>query len=101
MFVMPFDIVNAMFQLGSAAMIWLNVVKIHKDKRVHGVVWYTFVFYATLGVWNIFFYHHLQQWWSIVAGSVVIFGNIAWCVLAVKYSRISKDKIYPQRFRDI
>lgn len=98
---MTYDYINALFQLGSAFMIWLNVRQLYIDKRVSGVNWKSFVFYTILGIWNIFFYQHLQQWYSIVAGCIVIIGNITWCGLALYYNKREYTPGCATRFRDI
>lgn len=79
------DLCNAVFELGGAMLIWLNVRQLWRDQQIRGVFWHVNVFYTLWGVWNMFYYPSLGQWLSFWAGLGVVLGNAAWCVLAWRY----------------
>lgn len=81
------DLFNALFELGGALFIWLNVRKLYADKMTRGVYWPVNVFYTLWGVWNIFYYPAICQMLSFWAGIGVVLGNTAWCLLAYRYRK--------------
>lgn len=79
------DTINAMFELGGALFIWLNVRALYLAKVVRGVYPPVMAFYAAWGVWNVFYYPAIGQHLSFWAGLGVVAGNLVWCSLALKY----------------
>jgi hypothetical protein len=81
------DTINALFEAGGAAAIWKSVFVLRHDRQVKGVYWPASIFYSLWGLWNLVYYPSLSQWWSAGAGAVLVTGNIAWVVLAIRYRR--------------
>lgn len=81
------DAVNGIFELVGGLMIWLNVLRLYRDKRVAGVCVPVTVFFFAWGVWNLFFYPHLGQWVSFAGGLFIVAANAVWVALAVRYER--------------
>ena len=82
------DATNAAFELVGAALNWVNVKALWRDKKVRGVFWPAWAFFAAWGYWNLFYYGPvLDQWMSWWAGVVMVLANTAWVVLALKYRR--------------
>ena len=81
------DLVNGLFELCGAFLLWLNVKKLHADKKVMGVYWPVTAFFATWGVWNLHYYPSLDQWFSFAAGIVLVGANIVWVWLAIRYRK--------------
>ena len=52
---------------------------------MRGVSAWAFVFMATWGVWNMYYYPHLGQWASFAGGVVINSANVTWVVLAFRY----------------
>ena len=77
------DLVNGLFEFGGAAMLYLNVRALWRDRIIAGVHWGPVVFWTTWGFWNLFYYPHLDQWWSFAGGVAVVAMNTAWLVLLV------------------
>jgi hypothetical protein len=71
------DIINGSFELGGAVINLMNVRQIFRDKQVKGVHWSPFVFFTAWGLWNLFYYPHLGQWFSLSAGILLVMVNIA------------------------
>ena len=69
------DLINGMFEFGGAIINWMNVRQIFKDKKVRGVHWSPFVFFTGWGMWNLYYYPHLDQWVSLSAGIILMLVN--------------------------
>ena len=81
------DLCNGIFEGGGSIMAWLNVAVLYRAKEVRGVSVSAFAFFAAWGVWNLYYYPHLNQWASFVGGVPLACANVAWVVLAVIYRR--------------
>ncbi len=81
------DHLNALFELIGGVAIFLNVAAVLKDKSVAGVRWWTVSFFAAWGLWNLYYYPHLEQWWSFAAGLFMVTANILWVALLIHYCR--------------
>lgn len=82
---MNFDLVNGIFEMLGAVAIWGNVRRIVRDKQVKGVDWRVTLFFSSWGVWNLFYYPALDQWFSFTGGLALVVGNTLWVALAIKY----------------
>lgn len=81
------DLFNGGFELLAAPFIFLSIMKLLKEKQVRGVSW-VHVFYFTLwGLWNLYFYPHLNQWASFVGGLSIVVANGTWVILLIKYRK--------------
>lgn len=74
------DVINGCFEIGGAAVLALNVKRLHRDRRIAGVHWGPTLFFALWGLWNLFYYPSLGQWWSTVGGCLLVLVNIIWLV---------------------
>ena len=72
------DVTNGLFELIGALLVWKNFHQLVIDREVKGVYWPVTVFFALWGVWNLYFYPSLDQWFSFSAGILLCTGNIAW-----------------------
>lgn len=88
---MNVDTINGLFELVGGAVYWFNVRKLLKDKQVRGVHWSVQAFFSMWGVWNLYYYPTLGQYWSFVGGVFLLAGNATWTALAIYYTR--KEKI--------
>jgi hypothetical protein len=86
---MDVDQVNAVFELGSAALLTLNVRTLARDKKLAGVSIIPTSWFSLWGAWNLIYYKSLGQTFSWIAGIAVFMLNTYWVILAVyyKYSR--------------
>lgn len=81
------DAINGIFHLlGATALFW-NVRRVFKDKAVAGVSILSTVFFALWGFWNLYYYPHLDQWLSFIAGIAIVIGNCCWIGSMLYYSR--------------
>lgn len=81
------DIINGAFETLGGAFIALSVVKLHREKLVHGVSWLHVAFFSTWGYWNLYFYPHLDQWLSFAGGAILVAVNTTWLAQIVYYNR--------------
>lgn len=82
------DIINGVvFELIAGGLLWLNVRAIYRDKKVAGVDWRPFAFYACWGIWNPFYYWSLEQYWSVLGSIPVVSANITWLFLVWYYTK--------------
>ena len=82
------DIVNMTFFFSSSFVIWLNVMKIYKDKQIRGVKLIPGVFFCVSCSWGIFYYVKLGQPWSVIGMILMAIANFAWTFLAIYYTKI-------------
>lgn len=80
-----YDLVNALFELGGAVMLWLDVARLLRDRQLRGVYLPVRFFFLSWGVWNVFYYPAIGQTASFFAGLSVVAANAAWCGLAWRY----------------
>lgn len=70
------DLFNGLFELLGAAISTLNVRQLLRDKMVRGVHWAPVAFFMAWGFWNLFYYPHLDQWWSFAGGIALVAVNV-------------------------
>ena len=81
------DIANGLFETAGAIVNWLNVRAIWKDKQVKGVYWPVWIFFSAWGLWNLWYYPALGQWFSWWGGIFLVTSNLMWCALAYRYRK--------------
>lgn len=85
------DVINGMFEIGGGLAILLSIIKLMRDRQVRGFHWGQLAFYTLWGLWNTFYYPHLDQWWSFMGGMFVVYmnslylGMIARCLWEERY----------------
>lgn len=81
------DAVNATFLFGGGVLLWINVYRLLRDKKVAGVSFWPALWFASWGVWDCYYFPHLNQWWSFVSSALAVLPNAAWLFLYWKYRR--------------
>lgn len=79
------DLINGLFEIAGAVAVWRNVVKLYKDKQIRGVDWRLWIFFSSWGIWNLYYYPSLDQWFSTIGGAIMVIANLVWVFLAIKY----------------
>ena len=79
------DIINGLFEACAAALLLFNVRRVLKDKMVRGIHWLPTTFFPAWGLWNLFYYPSLDQWFSFAGGACVVLVNIVWLGLMFRY----------------
>ncbi|MBA3034845.1 MAG: hypothetical protein KKF85_03545 [Gammaproteobacteria bacterium] len=78
------DLINGSFELVGAYFTWRNWLQLRRDRHLAGVYWPTTAFFSAWGLWNLVYYPALDQWASFAGGVLLVSGNVAWVVLAVR-----------------
>lgn len=81
---MNFDLINGAFELLGAILTWRNALQLKRDRELRGVYWPTTAFFAAWGIWNLIYYPALGQWASFAGGVLLVAGNVAWVVMALR-----------------
>ena len=81
------DLINGGFEALAAVAQAVNVRRLLRDRQIHGVDWRVTGFFTVWGVWNLFYYPHLDQWLSFAGGLAIVIVNAVWVALAVYFQR--------------
>ena len=81
------DVVNGLFETLAGLFILLSIRRVWRDKKVRGVSVLHVAFFWLWGLWNVYFYPSLDQWWSTLGGVLVLTSNTVWVALLAYYSR--------------
>lgn len=95
------DLINAAFEFGGSIFTWMNAYHLYKDRQVKGVFSPAFIFFAIWGLWNLFYYPHLDQMLSFYAGIILVVGNVLWCIMYF-YLKAKRKKYarYPLTYKE-
>jgi uncharacterized membrane protein YfcA len=66
------DIINGLFEMSGGFFLLLSVRQIMRDKIVRGISWLHVGFFSVWGIWNIYYYYNLAQWFSWVCGNLAV-----------------------------
>jgi Na+/proline symporter len=79
------DMLNGFFELLGSLMLWSNVRRLYIDKQTMGINGWTVGFFTSWGIWNLFYYPNLNQWYSFAGGVSIVIANTAWLILLLYY----------------
>ena len=85
------DHINGLFELVGGIFIWLNVRRIYIDKTLKGVSALPTIFFTSWGFWNLYYYPHLEQWFSFLGGVFIVIANCVWLYFVAYYWRKGKN----------
>jgi hypothetical protein len=72
------DVANAGFEFVGAGMMLLNIGRVLRDREVKGSSILTASYFVLWGFWNTYYYPHLGQLASFVAGLCLAVANTVW-----------------------
>lgn len=78
------DFVNGVFEFVGSGLTWMNVRRVYVDRGYAGIYAPAVVFFMSWGLWNLFYYPSLSQWWSFAGGLSLVAANLCW-VGAMRY----------------
>ena len=81
------DLINGMLEIGGSIFMLKNVMMLYQDKVVRGVHWAPAGYFAMWGLWNLFYYPQLGQWFSVGGSVALVIVNIVWFSQMIYYGR--------------
>lgn len=84
------DLINGSFETLGGLFLLHNCFRLYKDKEVKGITLSACAFFTSWGYWNLWYYPHLNQWFSFTGGLLIVAANTWWIVMAIYYSRKKK-----------
>lgn len=84
------DHINALFELFGGFVIWKSIILLYRQKQVRGISIWTISFFVSWGFWNLFYYPHLNQWWSFLGGCNIGLANSIWTSQMIYYNYFYK-----------
>lgn len=91
------DQINGTFEVLGALFVLNHCRHVLRDGQVAGVSIASTVFFFAWGCWNIFYYPHLGQMWSLYGGVALAMANTFYIVLLVRFSM--SPRVSPQIVR--
>lgn len=85
------DYINGTFELLGGAFLLNHARVLWKTRQAHGVSLLSVIFFSGWGIWNCFYYPHLQQMFSFYAGMFIAAANIFW-MGSIFYLRTKSQK---------
>ena len=79
------DMINGLFEAVGGALVLNHCRAVLRDKAVAGVSIFSTAVFSLWGFWNLFYYPHLDQWYSFAGGLVIVTANCLWVYLLMKY----------------
>jgi hypothetical protein len=71
------DLINGAFEILGSFAVWGNFLAILKDRGYAGTRLPMMAFFTTWSFWNLYFYSHLLQWFSLYASMLLTLGDCA------------------------
>jgi len=82
------DGINSIFELTGGLFVLLNVIRTYKDKGVRGVSMVAVLYFTLWGMWNLYYYPALGQWYSTIGAVSVAAMNIVWLLQILYYRKV-------------
>lgn len=89
---MDVDVINGLFEFFGGSLLLLNIIRLRKDRCIKGVSWTPVAFFTTWGLWNLYYYPSLEQWFSFFGGLFIVAINSIWLIQVFYYSRRKEGK---------
>jgi hypothetical protein len=84
------DQINSFFEVAGALLTWMNVKRVWQDRGYAGIYMPAVMLFTAWGFWNLWFYSHLAQTWSVAATVVMVSANSSWVGLMLWFGRVRK-----------
>jgi hypothetical protein len=81
------DFINGVFEAGLSCFLIKGVLQLRQDRIVKGFFWPTVAWTSAWGLWNLYYYPALDQWWSFTGGVAVVSVNLTWLTHVAYYWR--------------
>lgn len=84
------DMINGLFEFIGGLLLLFSVCKLHKDRIIRGVSWLPVSFFAAWGIWNLYFYPSLGQWYSFWGGVFLVTINTFYVIQMFYFIELEK-----------
>lgn len=81
------DSINALFNMAGGVFVFLNVIRLHKDKRVRGVSAIAVAFFTTWAWWKLLYYPLIGQHASAYSAGILTMVHMVWLSQMIYYNR--------------
>lgn len=85
--IMTPDFINGLFEGLGALMICISIRRVLIDRMSRGVSPWSILFFTVWGYWNLYFYAHLGQSWSLSGAVLMVASNTTRVGLLIYYRR--------------
>jgi ABC-type transport system involved in cytochrome c biogenesis permease subunit len=82
------DQVNGLFELTGAILTARSAAALWASKGYAGITLPAVLFFTSWGGWNLFYYPHLNQMFSLVGGAALFTANVCWLSLMLYYGKM-------------
>lgn len=80
---MTLDTTNCLFECIGTIFAWMNAWYLFKDREIKGMYWPSSFYVAGFGIWSLYYYHNLSQWYSLSIAVIHVLGTLTWLILAL------------------
>lgn len=93
---MTADLINGLFETFGGVAVAFSIRAILKDKKSAGFSIIPLLFFTSWGYWNLYYYPHLNQWFSAFGALATVAANTLYIGLVIKYRywRQELKKVY-------
>jgi uncharacterized membrane protein YfcA len=77
------DFINGSFEALGSLFILNHCLALWKSRQARGVSLVSTIFFQSWGIWNIFYYPHLDQMISFYGGIAIFIANTVWIGLII------------------
>jgi len=81
------DSVNGIYECIGGFFILLHCLRVWRDKKVRGVSIVAVSFFFTWGIWNLYYYPHLNQTISFLGGVHIVVWNLVYVISLLYFYR--------------
>lgn len=96
---MNIDLTNGLFEIGGALFVLNHCRVLYHDKTVKGFSLISVAYFTAWGIWNLFYYPSLNQFWSTVGGVSLVIANAIWVFLIIYYKYFTAQ-VLPTYIKD-
>lgn len=92
------DLINGLFELLAGLFVLMHCRKLYHDKMVRGVSLVATIFFFSWGLWNLYYYPHLEQWLSFWGGISIATANFLWIGMMIYYTAKERKKLHEEEY---
>lgn len=87
------DLINGLFESFGALLVFNHCRVTLRDRDVKGVSILSSALFTTWGLWNLWYYPFLDQWFSFLGTCLLVTANTLWVILLVHFKHRTADGV--------